>query len=182
MYEFSSSCSVLVMCKYILSTGIWAWYLSCWSKTTDIYRVTHKQHLSLRLPPYSNVLKIVKTCDDHGRNVVYIFLGTGQGHNSIYLYTNSLAKQKVTHFRFTLAVTKNCSAPFVSSCISCSHWILRILYLGTSQPGSRYMSSLTNTSKSNVWTVYCSIIMFDEQQSIATNWPYDYVASDYNIF
>jgi len=62
--------------------------------------------------------------------MVYIFFGTGQGHNSIYPYTNSLAKQKMTPFMFTLAVTKNCSAPFVSSCISCGHWILRILYLG----------------------------------------------------
>jgi len=48
---------------------------------------------------------------------------------------------------FTLAVTKNCSALFVAPSISCSHWILRILYLGTSQPGSRHKSSLTNTSK-----------------------------------
>lgn len=79
--------------------------------------------------------------------MAYIFLGTGQGHNSIYLYFNSLAKQKMTLFKFTLAVTENCGAPFVSSCISCSHWILRILYVGTSQHGSRHKSSLTSTSK-----------------------------------
>jgi hypothetical protein len=38
--------------------------------------------------------------------VADVFLGTGQGHNSIYLYFNSLAKQKVTLFKFILAVTK----------------------------------------------------------------------------
>jgi hypothetical protein len=74
-------------------------------------------------------------------------MGTGQGHNSIYSYTDSLAKQKMTLFMFILAVTKNCSAPFLSSYILCSHWILRILYLGTSHPGTRHKSSLTNTSK-----------------------------------
>ena len=83
--------------------------------TADIYRVTHKQHYSLRLLPYPNVLKIVKTCDNHSRNVVYIFMGRGQVHKSIYSYTNSLAKQKMTLFMFNLAVTKNFSAPLCHS-------------------------------------------------------------------
>ena len=84
-----------------------------------------------------------------------IILGIGQGYNSIYLCTNTLARQKMTLFMFILAVTENFSAHFVSSCISCSHWILRILYLGTLQAGSRHKSSLTNTS--NVRYGLCTV-------------------------
>jgi hypothetical protein len=68
-----------------------------------------------------------------------------------------LARQKMVLFMFTLAVTENFSAPFVSSCISCSHWMLRILYLGTSQPGSRHKSSLTNTTRINARYGLCTV-------------------------
>jgi hypothetical protein len=90
--------------------------------------------------------------------VVYI-LGTGQGPNSIYSYTNSLAKPKMIFFIFTVAVTEYCSAPFESSCISCSHWILRIFYLGISQPASEHKSSLTNTNnvRYGLCTVACHV-------------------------
>ena len=147
--------------------------------TGGIYRVTHKQHYSLRLPPCRNVLKIVKTCDDRSRNVVYIFLGTGQGHNSIYSYTNSLAKQKMILFIFTVAITEYCSAPFVSSCISCSQWFLRMFYLGILQPDSKHKCSLTNTN--NVRYGLCTVCSMS-CWSTATNWQYGNMASDCNLF